>query len=110
MAEKATKSRATKAPTSRPDAGTEVEWEHPGGAHRIAIVQVLGLSEEPLTVRQIEEKVSRVIPVRDASSLEEQLQSLLTVKHVAKVKHRKVFELTESGRAMFESVRPFNKA
>ena len=108
MAPKATKRPAADPPKDAPPAA-EVQWEHPAGAQRVAIVQVLGLADAPLTIRQIEEGVSKVVPVRDASALEEQVQSLLTVKHIAKVPQRKVFELTEAGRAMFESVRPFSK-
>ena len=90
-------------------ASGERSWSPPAGAPRIAIVQVLGLSDAPMTIREIEAEVTALIPVRDTSAIEEHLQSLVDVEHVAKLRNKKVFELTESGRAYYESIRPFSK-
>ena len=99
-----------KATARVPHAAEAPRWERPAAAPRVTIVQVLGLADGPLTVRQIEHGVTELIRVADVATIEEHLQELIDAEHVEKVAGRKTYALSPSGREMYESARPFSKS
>lgn len=77
---------------------------YPPGAYPRAIIRVLGGSDEPLTVRQIQEGVAVELPANRHAELENDLEALVREGSIEPLPADRGFRLSEAGRQRYEGM------